>query len=63
MGFLSKLWKGIKKTFKKIFKPIKKVFKSVGKFMGKIGVVGQIAMMFLPIPGLSALFGGLGNMG
>ena len=63
MGFFSKLWKGIKKTFKKIFKPIKKVFKSIGKFMGKIGVVGQIAMMFLPIPGLSALFGGLGSMG
>ena len=63
MGFLSKLWKGIKKTFKKIFKPIKKIFKSVGKFMGKIGVVGQIAMMFLPIPGLGALFGGLGSAG
>jgi hypothetical protein len=63
MGFFSKIWKGIKKTFKKIFKPIKRVFKSIGKFMGKIGVVGQIAMMFLPIPGLGALFGGLGKMG
>lgn len=63
MGFLSKLWKGIKKTFKKIFKPIKKVFKSVGKFMNKIGIVGQIAMMFLPIPGLSSIFGALGNVG
>ena len=63
MGFFSKLWKGIKKTFKKIFKPIKKVFKSIGKFMGKIGVVGQVAMMFLPIPGLGTIFGGLGKAG
>jgi len=63
MGFLSKLWKGVKKTFKKIFKPIKKVFKSIGKFMGKIGIAGQIAMMFLPIPGLGAMFSGLGSAG
>lgn len=63
MGFLSKLWKGVKKTFKKIFKPIKKVFKSIGKFMGKIGIAGQIAMMFLPIPGLGAMFSGLGKAG
>ena len=48
MGFLSKVWKGIKKGFKAIFKPIKKVFKSFGKFMNKIGIVGQIAMMFIP---------------
>jgi len=51
MGFLSKLWKGIKKTFKKIFKPIKKAFKSFGKFMNKIGIVGQIAMSFI-LPGI-----------
>lgn len=63
MGIFSKLWKGVKKTFKKIFKPIKKVFKSVGKFMNKIGIVGQIAMMFIPIPGLGALMSGLGSMG
>ena len=50
MGFLSKLWKGVKKTFKKIFKPIKKVFKTIGKFVNKLGIVGQIAMMFIPIP-------------
>ena len=48
MGFLSKVWKGIKKGFKAIFKPIKKVFKGFGKFMNKIGIVGQIAMMFIP---------------
>ena len=63
MGFLSKLWKGVKKTFKKIFKPIKKVFKTIGKFVNKLGIVGQIAMMFIPIPGLSTLFSGLGKMG
>ena len=62
MGFLSKLWKGIKKTFKKIFKPIKKVFKSIGKFMGKIGIVGQIAMSFI-LPGIgSALSGAFSNV-
>lgn len=48
MGFFSKLWKGIKKTFKKIFKPIKNLFKKVGKFMGKLGIAGQIALMFIP---------------
>jgi hypothetical protein len=53
MGFLSKIWKGVKKTFKKIGKGIKKGFKAFGKFMGKIGIVGQIAMMFLT--------GGIGN--
>jgi hypothetical protein len=63
MGIFSKIWKGVKKTFKKIFKPIKKVFASVGKFMNKIGIVGQIAMMFIPIPGLGALMSGLGSMG
>ena len=62
MGFFSKLWKGIKKTFKKIFKPIKKVFKSIGKFMGKIGIVGQIAMSFI-LPGIgSALSGAFSNV-
>ena len=63
MGFLSKIWKGVKKTFKTIFKPIKKVFKTIGKFVNKLGIVGQIAMMFIPIPGLGALFSGLGAAG
>ena len=52
MGFFSKLWKGVKKTFKKIGKGIKKAFKSFGKFMGKVGILGSIA--------LSILTGGLG---
>lgn len=52
MGFFSKIWKGVKKTFKKIGRGIKKAFKSVGKFMGKIGILGTIA--------LTILTGGLG---
>ena len=51
MGFLSKLWKGIKGRFKKIGKGIKKAFRSVGKFMDKVGIVGQIALMFV-LPGI-----------
>ena len=61
MGFLSKAWKGVKKGFKSIGKGIKSAFKSFGKFMGKIGVVGQIAMMFI-LPGVGqALMSGIGN--
>lgn len=56
MGFLSKIFKGVKKVFKKIGRGIKKVFKKVGKFMGKIGIVGQIALSFL-LPGVGALIG------
>ena len=61
MGFFSKIWKGVKKGFKKLFMPIKSVFKTVGKFMNKIGIVGQIAMMFIPIPGLGALMSSMGG--
>ena len=43
------------KFFKKIGKGIKKVVGKFGKFMDKIGIVGQIAMMFIPIPGLGSL--------
>lgn len=71
-----KIGKALKKTFKKIAKVtgIDKVFKTVkkwvksglkafGKFMGKIGVVGQIAMMFI-LPGVgNALMGALGSIG
>lgn len=56
MGFFSKIFKGVKKVFKKIGRGIKKVFKKIGKFMGKIGVVGQIALSFL-LPGVGALIG------
>lgn len=54
MGFFSKIWKGVKKTFKKIGRGIKKVFKKVGKFMNKIGIVGQIAMSFI-LPGIGGV--------
>lgn len=62
MGFFSKVWKGIKKTFKKIGKGIKSAFKKFGKFMGKIGIVGQIAMMFI-LPGIgNAMMSTFGSM-
>lgn len=55
MGFL-------RKVFKKIGRGIKKAFKSFGKFMGKIGILGQVAMMFI-LPGIgNALASGLGSM-
>ena len=54
MGFFSRLWKGIKKVAKKVFAPIKRVFKTVGKFMGKIGIVGQLAMSFI-LPGIGGV--------
>ena len=65
MGLLSKLWKGVKKTVKKIGKGIKKVFKKIGSAIGKLGVVGQIGMMFLMPYATSALgsfFGASGKL-
>jgi hypothetical protein len=67
MGLLSKAWKGIKKGFKKIGKAIKRGFKKFGKFMGKIGIVGQLAMMFI-LPGIGSammqgMMKGLGSLG
>jgi hypothetical protein len=56
MSFFSKLWGGIKNTFKKIGKGIKKAAQSVGKFMNKIGVAGQIALMFI-LPGIGGMIG------
>jgi len=43
----------LRKSFKKIGNGIKSAFMKFGKFMGKIGVVGQIAMMFI-LPGIGA---------
>jgi len=64
MGFFKKIFRGVKKVFKKIGKGIKGVFKGVGKFMNKIGIVGQIALMFIPGIGplLSGLLKGVGGM-
>ena len=56
MGFFKKIFKGIGKVFKKIGKGIKRAFKKFGKFMGKIGVLGQVAMMFI-LPGVGQLLG------
>ena len=65
MGLLSKAWKGLKKTVKKIGKRIKKTFKSVMKGIGKLGIVGQIGMMFLmpyAMGALGSLFGTAGKL-
>ena len=63
MGLLKKLWKGVKKVVKKIGKGIKKVVGKIGAAIGKLGIVGQIGMMFLmpyAMAGLSSFFGGVG---
>ena len=62
MGIFKKIFKGVGKVFKKIGKGVKSVFKKFGKFMGKIGIAGQIAMMFI-LPGIGAqLMKGFGAM-
>ena len=58
MGFFSKIWKGLKKGVKKIGKGIKSAFKKFGKFMNKIGILGQIAMMFI-LPGIGQALGSM----
>ena len=65
MGIFSKVWKGIKKAAKKIAKGIKKVFKKVGAAIGKLGIVGQIGMMFLmpyAMGALGSFFGATGKI-
>lgn len=59
MGFLSKVWKGVKKVVKKVVKPIAKIFKPITKFFNKFGVLGQIGMMFL----MPYAFGALSSFG
>ena len=67
MGFFSKVWKGIKKTVKKVARGVKKVVKKVGKAFGKLGVVGQLGLMFLMPYAMNGLgtfwkgFGGFAN--
>lgn len=58
MGFLSKVFKGVKKVFKKVGKGIKSAFKSIGKFMDKIGIIGQIGLSLL-LPGIGSAFSGM----
>ena len=63
MGFFKKIFKGVKKVFKKVGRAVKKGFKKFGKFMNKIGIVGQIAMMFV-LPHVGAfLMKGLAGAG
>ena len=65
MGIFSKVWKGIKKAAKKIAKGIKKVFNKVGAAIGKLGIVGQIGMMFLmpyAMGALGSFFGATGKL-
>ena len=65
MGFLSKAWKGLKKRVKKIARGIKKVVKKVGAAIGKLGIVGQIGMMFLmpyAMGALGSMFGATGAL-
>lgn len=61
MGFFSKLWRGVKKVFKKIGKGIKSAVKGIGKFVGKLGIVGQIGMMFFMPHVAGFLMKGLGG--
>ena len=64
------MFKKIKKFFKRIGRGIKKGFQKFGKFMGKLGIVGQLAMFFV-MPGIGnammSTFGsvlkGLGTLG
>lgn len=58
MGFLSKVFKGVKKVFKKVGKGIKGAFKSIGKFMDKIGIIGQIGLSLL-LPGIGSALSGM----
>jgi len=64
MGFFKKIFKGVKKVVKKIGRGIKKVVKKVGKAFGKLGVVGQIGLMFLmpyAMQGLGTFWKGFGG--
>jgi len=61
-GF-KKIGKGLKKHFKSIGKGIKSAISKVGKFMGKIGWVGQLALMFTPVGAMmSGMMGSIGNV-
>jgi len=54
MGFFKKAGRKLRGFFKRIGKGIKKGVAKFGKFMGKIGILGQIAMMFI-LPGIGSL--------
>ena len=65
MSFLGALFKPLKKIVKKIGKKVKKVFKKIGKAIGKLGIVGQIGIMFLmpyAAGALGSFFGTAGTL-
>tara|TARA_R110000823_G_scaffold11517_13_gene39185 strand:+ start:1130 stop:2380 length:1251 start_codon:yes stop_codon:yes gene_type:complete len=60
-GF-KKIGKGIKSAFKSIGKGIKSAMGKIGKFMNKIGIVGQLALMFTPLgPMVNSMFASIGS--
>ena len=60
--YLKKAWKGVKKVVKKIGRGIKKVAKGFMKAIGKLGVVGQLGLMFFMPYAMGALSSMFGNM-
>ena len=61
-GF-KKIGKGLKSHFKSIGKGIKSAMGKIGKFMNKIGIVGQLALMFTPVGAMmSNMFSSIGNV-
>jgi len=65
MSFFGALFKPFKKLIKKIGKGIKKVAKKIGKAVGKLGIVGQIGMIFLmpyAVGALGSFFGASGTL-
>ena len=60
--YLKKAWKGVKKVVKKIGRGIKKVAKGFMKAVGKLGVVGQLGLMFFMPYAMGALSNVFGNM-
>ena len=58
MGFFKKIFKGVGKVFKKIGRGIKKAVGKFGKFMGKAGILGQVAMAFI-LPGIGSALGSM----
>jgi len=64
MGFLKRIGKGLKKIVKGIGKGIKKVVKKIGGVVSKLGIVGQLGLMFLGVPPiLERFFSGIGSIG
>lgn len=67
MGWFKSIFKGITKVFRKVGKFVKKGFKKLGKFMNKLGIVGQIGMMFISAGAANFVMGavmkGLGAVG